>query len=441
MRLWLKLALGLAVRFLLVPTFACAQAAVIVNQPSSQPTESLPSPSPTASEQPLDRVNQIALFNDLVWHQLLEGNGVTLVGDFIAEPAANAVGYKGAGWVYAQELDFGAVFDLKKMDWSNDGTVRILFSDRVGNTIQKYTGAYIQNQSYWGQGQNIRLDEISYERSFLSDGLSVKAGFYSMGNEFGGLSYVCNFNNNGNCGHPLGLAYDANWIDSPTGNWGGRVKWTDPSGWYAQAGVYDVTPSRKDADEGFNLGFSHTTGVIAPVEIGYVHGSTPSDYPGTYKVGFYYDSSATSDLADPTEMVRGRKGGYVEVAQQIWKMRPGELEGISVFGVATYGDTQTGLFRTTYEAGGTWRGLISSRKDDYASLSWVQLNINSEVAKLEAFDGKPVQSDEQFFELNYGIQATPWLLIRPALQYVIQPGAYTSRPDSFVFSQHLQATF
>jgi porin len=437
MRLGLKLGLGLVLGVSLLSALAGAQAATATDQASPQAL----SPPLTASVEPLDRVNQVPFFNDWAWRKHLEDRGVTLLADFIAEPAVNAVGYRGTGWVYTQEADIGAVFDLKKMDWSDDGTVRILFSDRIGNTVQKYTGAYIQDQPYWGQGQNFRLDEISYERSFLSDQLSVKAGFYSMGNEFGGLSYVCNFNNNGNCGHPLGLIYDANWVDSPTGNWGGRVKWTDPSGWYAQAGVYDVTPSRKDAAEGFNLGFSQTTGVIAPVEIGYVRGSTPSDYPGTYKVGFYYDNSATRDFADPTEMVRGRKGDYVEVAQQIWKMRPGELEGISVFGVATYGDTQTGLFRTTYEAGGTWRGLITSRKDDYASLSWVQLNVNPEVAKLEALNDKPVQSDEQLFELNYGIQATPWLLVRPALQYVIEPGAYATRPDTFVFSMHLQATF
>ena len=51
-----------------------------------------------------------------------------------------------------------------------------------------------------------------------------------------------------------------------------------------------------------------------------------------------------------------------------------------------------------------------------------------------------MQHDEQMVELNYGIQATPWLLIRPTVQYVIRPGAYATRPDTSVFVLHMQAT-
>lgn len=42
-------------------------------------------------------------------------------------------------------------------------------------------------------------------------------------------------------------------------------------------------------------------------------------------------------------------------------------------------------------------------------------------------------------ELNYGVQIAPWLLIRPALRYVLRPGGYGTRPDTFVFSMHIQA--
>ena len=431
-----KLALALAAGVALAPFAAWAQAGAVSDRAATSPAP--PAASPT---EPLDRVDQVPLFDSWAWRRALEDKGVSLLVDFIAEPAVNAVGYKGAGWTYAQEVDFGAVIDLKKLGWGDDGAVKILFSDRVGETVQRYTGAYIQDQPYWGQGQNFRLDEISYTRSFLNDRLSLKAGFYSMGDDFGGLSYVCNYNNNGNCGHPLGLLYDSGWVDSPTGNWGGRLKWTDPGGWYVVSGVYDVTPKRKSAGEGFDLGFAHTTGVIVPVEFGYVRGGAPADYPGIYKAGFYYDSSAVTDLEAPTRTVRGREGGYIQFAQQIWKTRPGQIQGISVFGVATFGDPQTGLFTTSYEAGATWRGLIPGRKDDYASVSWVQLNVNSAVGRLQALAGKPVQTDEQLFELNYGVQAAPWLLVRPALQYVTRPGAYSDRPDTFVFSMHLQATF
>lgn len=399
-----------------------------------------PSVAP-AQSQPLDKVNQTPLFANVGWREKLEEDGVTLVGRFYWEPARNERGYKGAGAASAEEVDFGATLDLRKLHWSDEGTVRILFSSRWGDAIQnKFTGAYIQNQAFWGQGQNFRIDEISYERTFLDKRLDLKAGFYSMGNDFGGLSYVCNFDNNGNCGHPLGPLYGSGWLDSPTGAWGGRLKWTAGAGWYVQGGIYDVTPERKQSYGGFDLGFKHTTGFITPFEIGYVLGKTPADYTGLYKIGFYYDSSQTPDMANPKYLVGQRTGGYVQAAQQIWKMHPGRIQGLGIFAVATLSDPQTGLFRTTFEAGASLRGMFG-RDDDIISASWIGLNINDRIRDLQRREGKPVQSEEQMIEVNYTWQVARWLLIRPAVQYVIRPGAYATRPDTVVFAGHVQAEF
>jgi porin len=430
---WLLLAL-----VMLAPAAAHGQK---VEEPGQAEAQERESNAPAQSPQPLDSVTQTPLFADMDWRRRLADEGVALTTRFYWEPAINERGYKGSGFDSAQELDFGVVLDLKKLRWSEEGTVRILFSWRSGDAIQNdFTGAYIQNQAFWGQGQNFRLDEISYERTFLDRRLDVKGGFYSLGNDFGGLSYVCNFNNNGNCGHPLGLLYGSSWLDSPTGAWGGRLKWTDPSGWYIEAGTYDVTPVRKQPKGGFILGFDHTTGLIAPVEIGYVRGKTPADYPGTFKVGFYYDSSRTPDMANPGHLVAQRTGGYVQAAQQIWKLRPGRVQGLSIFGVATLSDPQTGLFRTTYEAGASLRGAFG-RDNDVISVGWVGLNVNDRIRELQRSEGKAVQSEEQLVEVNYGWQAAPWILIRPAFQYVIRPGALATRPDTAVFAAHVLATF
>ncbi len=394
-----------------------------------------------AQVQPLDSVPQAPLLKNLGWRKRLSDDGVDLVARFYWDPAVNQRGYNGHGFASAQQLNLGAVLDLRKLHWSDGGTVRILFSDRWGDAIQdRFTGAYIQNQAFWGQGQNLRFDELSYERNFLGDRLDFKGGFYSLGNDFGGLSYVCNFDNNGDCGHPLGLLYGSGWLDSPTGAWGGRLKWKARSGWYVQGGIYDVTPARKQHSNGFDLGFSRTTGVITPIEVGYVRGKTPADYTGVYKVGFYYDSSRTPDLGDPTRLAHDRIGGYVQAAQQIWKWRPGRMQGLSVFGVATFSDPITGLFSSTYEAGASLRGAFG-RDDDIVSLSWIRLNVNGRVRDAERRAGKPVQSDEQLVELNYGWQAEPWLLVRPSIQYVVRPGALDTRPDTVVFAAHVQATF
>lgn len=398
--------------------------------------------APVRTNEPLDSVKQEPLFGGWTWRQRLAAAGVTLNAHFIGEWAGNRKGYAGSGWDYAQHVDLGAVLDLAKLGVAESGTVRIVLSDRVGKTLQSRTGAYIQNQAFYGQGQNFRFDELSYERSVLDGSVSLKGGFYSLGNDFGGLPYVCNFTNNGHCGHPLALLYGSGWVDSPTGQWGGRVKWSGADGWYAQSGVYDVTPLRKTSGYGFDLGFpGKTTGYIAPFEVGYVHGASPADYAGTYKFGGYYDSSHAARVGDPEDRVQGRNGAYVQSAQQIWKPESNSVRGIALFAIANVADSRTGLFRSYFEAGTSWRGMFAQRPDDVASFGWVRANINPHLRALQARTGKVMQTDEQLWELNYGVQLTRWLLLRPTVQYVVRPGGYAERPDSTVFVMHLQAMF
>jgi porin len=391
--------------------------------------------------EPLDSVAQESLTGDWKERRWLAERGVSLSAHFIAQPGVNDAGIHGSGTTWDQQLDFGAVLDLATMGVADAGTVRFVLSDRFGHAVNvDRTGAYIQNQAYYGQGQNFRFDELSYERGFLAHRLSLKGGFYSMGNDFAGLPTTCNFTNNGNCGHPLGLLYGSGWVDSPTGQWGGRAKWTDPLGWYAELGAYDVAPQRKQRSNGFDTSIGDNTGLIVPLEIGYVHGKSPDDYFATYKFGVYRDSSNTRALGEASHVVDHRTGGYLQGVQQVWKPRPGVVQGISVFGIATLNDRSTGLFRTTYEAGASWRGVVESRGDDILGLGWVRLNVQDGLRHFQAASERPVQQDEQMVELNYGIQATPWLLIRPTVQYVIRPGAYDTRPDTSVFVLHMQAT-
>lgn len=423
--------------YIAVASLLAASAGVSAQNISASPS---PQADPQPKPQPIDSVAQTPLTADWAVRHWLDERGVDLTGHIIVEPAVNEHGYKGSGVTSAQHVDLGAIIDTGKL-LGFDGTVRVVFSDRSGHAIQeRYTGAYIQDQAFWGQGQNFRFDELSYERFFLSHRLSIKTGFYSMGNDFGGLPYVCNFNNNGQCGHPLGPIYSSGWLDNPTGQWGIRFKWSDPSGWYAQAGAYDVNPSRKQADNGFKVSFAGRTGKYFPVEVGYVHGKTPADYPGTYKIGFYLDTSNAPVLGVANQEASHRTGEYIQIAQKVWKPSESTVRGLSVFGVATQADATTGLMRHYWEAGLSWRGTFPGRDDDIVSFAQTRLDISDRVRRAQALANQPVQSNEQLFELNYGAQVSRWLLIRPAIQYVVQPGAYASRPDSFVFTLHVQAT-
>jgi porin len=178
-----------------------------------------------------------------------------------------------------------------------------------------------------------------------------------------------------------------------------------------------------------------------PIEVGYDHGKTPFDYAGTLRLGTYYDTSRVAELGDTGNTVEGRSGLLVQAAQQIWKPHPDTVRGIAVFGVYTEADRKTGLLPAYYELGSSWRGPFASRPDDVLSVSGVQANINTRVRDAERFAGKDARTHEQMWELNYGVQVRPWLLVRPAVQYVVHPGGDRNRPDTAVFVCHFQAVF
>lgn len=408
---------------------------------SFDPTTGSKSPA-SAAPVLLDSVKQVPLFGDWAPRKRLADAGITFSARDVIEPAVNTKGYKGTGLSVVQHLDVGAALDLGKLGIVDNGTLRVVVTDRIGDGLNSTkTGSYIQNQAFYGQGKNLRFNELSYEQTFLDKRLSFKGGFYPMGNEFGKLPYTCNFINNGNCGHPLGPIYSSGWRDDPTGQWGGRIKWTDHAGWYAQAGVYDVSTVRKTAGHGFDLGFPGETGAFIPVEFGYTRGRTPSDYPGTYKVTVYYDTSRAARLGVPGETTKGRSGAIVQAAQQIWKPHPDTVRGVAVFGVWTIADRATGLLRNSYEAGSSWRGVLASRANDILSVSWNRVDISARLRDAQEQTGANAQTNEQMWEVNYGVQVTRWLLARPGIQYVIRPGGYSSRPNAVVFAGHLQAAF
>ncbi|WP_077517970.1 carbohydrate porin [Rhodanobacter sp. C03] len=409
---------------------------------NQQPPSTLPTVSdavnPAAA---LDYDVQYPLFGNLTFRQDLHDEGIDLAAHYINETMSNTAGYKGTGTDWAQQFDIGASFDLGKLGVWSDAIARFAMSDRTGrSTAADYTGSYFAYQEIYGQGQNTRIDELSIEKTLPAQGVAIKVGFYPLGNDFGTLPYVCNFVNVAFCGHPQSLPTNSGWSDGPAGRWGGRIKWHITDSVTLQAGAFDVNPLVTRRQDGFKLSLTGSTGVLVPVELGYQIGKDPSDYAGTYKIGAYYDSSNTPDLANPHMADDGRYGLYVEAAQQVFKAGPGLRNGLALFAIYTISDQATAKFKDYVEAGLAYRGLIPGRDLDLLSLGYVRADINSRLQAQMALTGQPVQTSEELLELNYTIQVLPSLTFRPDVQYDIRPGALSNRPDTWVFGAQIKLT-
>ena len=410
------------------------------------PTLLLPSITPLTNPEvispqlQLDYNLQTPLFGELPLRKELSEKGIDFIAHYISQTASNTAGIHGTGTAYTQQVDFGLSFDLDKLGIWPDAVARYAMTDRAGTNLTDRTGSYFPYQSIFGQGQNLRFNEISVEKFLDAKQLALKLGFYPMGNDFAVLPYLCNFTNDGLCGHPITLPNNSAWADAPAGRWTARIKWHITDELQFQTAVVDANPRYTFRQDGFKLNFTGNTGVIVPVELKYQIGKNLGDLAGTYNLGGYYDTSARADLANPKIFDAGLYGLYVEAAQQIIKWGPEHANGIALFGVFTVSDQNTAKFKNDYEAGIVSRGLFADRPLDITSLGWVRTKINPRFQFQLEQSGLPIQTSEQLVELNYAFQLTPSLFFRPGVQYDIRPGATSTHPNTWVFAFHIQLT-
>lgn len=385
--------------------------------------------------------------------------GVDIELMYKSETAGNPVGGKNQGTAYTQQVALGGKFDLEKLVGLEGGQFFFTLNSRAGTDLKPIIGSLRSPQELFGAGENVRIAELSYVQKLLENHLEFKVGFSSVGNDFATSQLYCYFQSGAYCGHTPALAANSGWFNYPTAQWGGRVKLQGYSDLYVQAGVYHVNPTLSNSDGGFNfdLGF-RGTGVIAPIEFGWLPENGFGGLPGKYKIGAYVDtSSATNVLHDVNgnnagltglsrTTVDGRWGAWIQGEQMIYREPGTANRGVTIFGTIATGDPQTAQYTFTGAVGVVQKG-IANRDSDYIAVAVgrVHTNGNSVLFQQGLNFVTPgsvnVVTDETIYEIGYGAQITPWFLLRPNLQYIQRPGGTGVIPNAFVLGLTATADF
>jgi porin len=382
----------------------------------------------------------------------LEALGITLRASYGDEFAANPIGGKRQGQSSAQQFAFGVDLDMGKLAGITGGTIHISLNDRMGRSDSAvFVGNELEDQSDFGAGQNFRLAQFSYEQLFAKGKIDAQIGFLAdFGYSFGFTPLLCDFENVGFCGHPFVLFVDSGVSAYPTAQWGGMVKFNLSSTLYAESGAFEVNPSRLDVQNGFNVSLNGSTGALVPVELGWTAAIGPDKLPGHYKIGGYYDTSTTRDVALSDIDRSGRYGGYILVDQMLFRFKPGTGRGLIAFAQGTISDDRTSPIPYSYNAGLILQGPFASRARDYVALGVVHEPVNNRILKEEEAElvseesaNVSLQQGETDVELGYGLSVAPWLMINPNVQYIIDPGAFsfTHVENAWVFGLQTKVTF
>ncbi len=426
-------------------------------QSQSAPTVTIGSPNmtpPTVSlGQSLENwLTQSTMTGD--WGGLrarLSQDGFNFRASYIGEYAYNFSGGKRIGGDYAQQLAIGMDVDMGKVADLTGGTFHVSFNVREGrSTSADFIGNKIAVQEIYGDGDNTRLAELSYDQFLFGKTLNVKAGFVVMGDDFARTALLCDFENDSFCAHANSLPTNSGWSDYPAGKWGARVRLNLPDDIYAETGVFEVNPTYAEHDNGFKLSLQGSTGALIPVEFGKTVSLGAGTLPGHYKIGGYYDTSDAPDVTNTKATFSGRYGGYVLIDQMVWSFEPGTDRGLIVVLDATVSDKRTAQMPTYYVAALVAQGLFAARPHDFIAIGYVRDTVNSnliskENALLQAqgIENPALELGENNVEIGYGLQVTPWMLLHPNVQYVGNPSAFTFKhvPDAWVFGFQTKLVF
>lgn len=389
----------------------------------------------------------------------LDKHGIGLRAHFTTESAANPSGGIRQTVRYTQQIDFGADLDLGRMIDDPNAKIQITFTDRAGRSLSADAiGSLFAVQQLYGAGQNFRIVELNYQQTLFTGKLNFELGWSPAGDYFAALPVFCFFQNGFICGHPNPMTTNSGAHNYPVGQWGARLKLNPRRQYYIQAGLYQVNPDEGNANKGFDLSFSRT-GAFVPIEFGWLPGEGTGKFPGIYKIGGYYNSSPTPDvLTDvngssavlagaPFAIHNGRWGTYLIGDQVVERDSSDARRFLRVGAVAGIADRATAMYSYFVVAGGVRQGTFKHRDDDFVALLFAHGRINPRLTQYQEDrnlvdpGSVGIQTYESIAEIDYNVQVTPWLSVRPNLQYVVRPGGTGGIPNAFVAGLHTGVTF
>jgi porin len=359
---------------------------------------------------------------------------------------------------------------LKAFGWEG-GLFNVSGLQIRGRDFSQYYLDNLQTVSGIEAQPTTRLWEIWYQQTFLSGRASVKIGQQSIDQEFmvsAGSSLFLNTM----MGWPMVPSADlyAGGPAYPLSSLGVRVS-AQPTGTITVlGGVFQDNPPGGPFDNDSQLlgttrwggNFNLRTGALVIGEVQYAlnqaaaagdmvqPGQQASGLPGLYKLGFWYDtapfpsprfSNDGLSLAAPASngvpvSLRNNWSLYGVADQVVWQPDPQAARAVGVFARLMGAPGDRNLISFSANGGVTLKAPFHGRDGDTVGLGFGVAQVGYAASGLDRDTGfftqspYPVRGSEEFVELTYQAQITPWLQIQPDAQYIFNPGAGIPNPNN-----------
>lgn len=366
----------------------------------------------------------------------LDIGGVDVSASYTNNLAGNPAGGVRQGFAYADSIEFGVEIDFGEIaGWHGltlsagafDRNGRSLSDDAIGNvfTVQQVYG-----------GQTFSFYTLFLEQEFADGKAALKAGRFSVGDDFATSDLYELYMNYGIDSNPQTLGLNPAFTTSPEAVWGATARVEPVSGWSALAGVFQTTAIDLYAGHGFDWAMGGGDGVLLIAQGAWspVIGRSRADggLPGRYGFGGF----ASTGQGGP-EPAAATHGFYWQAEQMVFREGKSDGEGMTVWAVAVLMEPM-GSEEVPFQvnAGIVYTGLIPGREEDVAMVGVASGRIG------DVENGFPSGGGwECVMEFGYRIQLPGEAFVQPNLQWVLQPGGRGEIPNALVLGAQMGISF
>jgi porin len=307
-------------------------------------------------------------------------------------------------------------------------------------------------------GPMARLYAFWYEHNAPEDRWSVRVGLMLADSQFVQSQTASNFINNA-ISWPTFFAANlpASGPAFPLPAPGIRIRVQPRDDIQFQTAAFSGDPSGGDGSNQpapFPTGtvLSFRGGAFFIAEASYLpnQGKNSQGLPGSYRIGTWYHTSSNFadqrfdntglSLANPLSSGipaehAGDGGIYGMVDQMLYRVAGTDDQGLSAFARAGGVPNDRNLIDFYADGGLVYKGPTPGRPDDKVGVAAALARVGDNARGLDADIGlfgnfyHPVRSGEAMIEMMYQAQLTPWLMVQPDLQYIVNLGGGVLNPD------------
>ncbi|MBU1101819.1 MAG: carbohydrate porin [Bacteroidetes bacterium] len=362
------------------------------------------------------------------------------------EMFSNVSGGVEKGTTSLDNIDLIFSADLEKSLGLNAATFTLQFLGTSGGVPNDYAGtsqgiSNIETVSTW------KIYQLLLEKKFFNEQLSLLVGLYDLNSEFDARESSSIFINPS---HGIGPDFSQSGNNGPsifpTTSMAVRVKYEAEAGDYFQAALFDGIPGDPENPYGTQIQFNKDDGLLLTAELGFVS-NIEEQLNSKIAIGawsYTTDFEKFSLAGNDGDILSSEKNYGFYLSMEKLLSSSSEISERNLYGFLRIGYANENVNPNDYYFGAGLKsaGLFGGRENDEAGLAVAYSHSSSMFRESTAVQDDEILTSYEFnIEATYTFSITPWLIIQPDIQYIINPSYYPQLESALVLGSRMQLTF